>query len=149
MVWKCFASNGFGQICQVDGNVNKEKYEKILKNHIKPWAEKLFGKGNNFIFQHDNAPMHKAALVKKYLNKQSYQVMEWPVQSPDLNPIENLWHILDKTMVNREDTTTEELFITVKEAWNNLDKNIFINLVKSMPKSCQIVINNNGLPIKY
>ena len=70
-------------------------------------------------------------------------------ESPDLNPIENLWSILDKKMKNRQCKTLDDLFKEIKRTWEQIDKKILENLVLSMPKRCQDVIDNNGYPIKY
>ena len=81
MVWGCFASNGVGQLYQVDGIMKKEQYKKILEDYMQPSAEKLFGEKNYFIFQHDNDPKHTAKIIKKYLKEQHFHTMWWPAQS--------------------------------------------------------------------
>ena len=73
--------------------------------------------------------------------------MWWPAQSPDLNPIENLWHLLDKSLADRKCSTKEELFKVLKDGWENLDQKLLSKLVENMPKRCQAVIKRKGLPI--
>ena len=66
-----------------------------------------------------------------------------------LNPIENLWSIIDLRTEDREPKNEEELFEILKEAWESIPPHILENLVESMPRRCQDVINSKGYPIKY
>ncbi len=51
--------------------------------------DKLYGNAD-FIFQHDLAPAHTAKGTKSWFNDHGVTVLDWPENSPDLNPIENL-----------------------------------------------------------
>ena len=75
--------------------------------------------------------------------------MEWRPQSPNLNSIENLWSILDRQLMYRDPNNEDELFEMLKEGWQNIELDTLQNLVQSMPRRCQAVIDNNGLPTKY
>ena len=47
--------------------------------------------GNNFIFQQDNCPIHRARIVREWMENNEMNVLDWPARSPDLNPVENFW----------------------------------------------------------
>ncbi len=81
-----------------------------------PSADQLF-KDADFIFQQDLAPAHTAKSTKSWLNDRGVGVLDWPVNSPDLNPIENLWDIVKR---NKRPKNADEQKATVKETWASI-----------------------------
>ena len=76
-------------------------------------------------------------------------MLDWPSQSPDLNPIENLWKELNFKAKSRSVKTEDELYEELLKEWNSLDPKYLQKIVDSIPNRCQAVIKNNGMPTKY
>ena len=148
MVWGCFAAHGVGKLYRVQGILKKEQYLDMLQTQVLPSAQKLFD-NENWIFQQDNDPKHTSKLCKAWVRDNIAQTFDWPAQSPDLNPIENLWSYLDWTLKSRKPSNEDELFKALQEAWEALPRDYLMKLVDSMPARCQAVIDARGGATKY
>ena len=90
MLWGCFLWEGVGYATKIDGKVDGQFYTEILEEEFQEMLQ-YYGKNpEDIIFQQDNATPHVCAKAKEWFNAHDYRVLTWPVQSPDLNPIENL-----------------------------------------------------------
>ncbi len=89
MFWSCFSAKGTGWLHRIEGPMDGAKYHKILDKNLLPSARTL-KMGRGWSFQHDSDPKHTTKATKEWLKKKHIKVLEWPSQSPDVNPIENL-----------------------------------------------------------
>ncbi len=81
-----------GSLHVLEGTMNAGRYIKVLEQHMLPSRRHLF-QGRPCVFQQDNAKPHTAAITTAWLHSRRVWVLNWPVCSPDLSPIENIWHI--------------------------------------------------------
>ncbi len=110
------SSAGVGPLCFLKTNVTTIVYQYILEHFMLPSADQLF-KDAVFIFQQDLAPAHTAKSTKSWLNDHGVGVLDWLANSPDLNPIKNIWSIVKRKMRNKRPKNIDELKATVKETW--------------------------------
>ncbi|XP_078133330.1 lipid droplet-associated hydrolase isoform X3 [Sander vitreus] len=90
MVWGAMSSAGVGPLCFLRSRVNAAVYQEVLEHFMLPAADQLYGDAD-FIFQQDLAPAHSAKATSTWFKDHGIPVLNGPANSPDLNPIENLW----------------------------------------------------------
>ncbi len=116
MVWGAMSSAGVGPLCFLRSKVNTAVYQEVLEHFMLPAADQLYGDAD-FIFQQDLAPAHSAKASSTWFKDHGIPVLNWPANSPDLNPIENLWGIVKRKMRYARPNNAEELKATIRATW--------------------------------
>lgn len=149
MVWGAFSGDqGAGELYFLDPKqtMNGEIYLDVLKDHMHSFFDLHQPDG---VFLHDGAPPHKCKDVKQWLRENCVPEIEWPGNSPDLNPIENVWSLMKSELKGKDTSTVERLKETILQLWRGIDSSYFDKLATSMPRRIQAVINAHGDNTKY
>jgi transposase len=85
-----------------------------------PTKDIFFGEELDWMYQQDNAPSHKAKSVTAWFKQNNINVFQWPARCPDLNPIENVWTVLDRKLTKEPVTSAEDLRENLKQSFEDL-----------------------------
>jgi hypothetical protein len=152
MVWGCITYDGPGYMTKIDSILDKDLYKQILETDLVESMGWYGYEARKVIFQHDNDPKHTSKLVKEYLEDQDFTTMVWPAQSPDLNPIENIWSLVKLRLFRNYDAPPKgihDLWDRIQEVWNSLTLEDCRKVIDTMPKRCSDVIKAKGYWIDY
>lgn len=149
MVWGGISVDYKTDLVLVPGNLNAANYiADILEMHVVTAAQIM---DPGFILVQDNARVHVANDTMNFLRELEIQAMDWPAMSPDLNPIEHVWDMLERRIRLRPAApqNLQELQEALIEEWERLPQMGIRKLVRSMPRRCQEVLRVQGNHTRY
>lgn len=152
MVWGVFTWTGLGPLVKLNGSLTGNAYVELLGDHLHPFMDFMYPNTDG-VFMDDNAPCHRARTVRDWFEEHSgdFQRMVWPSRSPDMNPIEHVWDIIER-MVRAQTappSTLSQLWTSIQTAWLNIPAVDFQRLVESMPRRVAALRRAKGGPTRY
>jgi len=138
-----------GILRRITGNINALKYTTEVIHDIKDVGKCLVFPQRSCIFQYDMVPPHRAKLTKEFLRKKKVEVLPRPGNSPDLNPLENLWAILKNRLHMHTIHNSHQLWDAIQLEWYGISAGICKNLLTSMLRRLKLVLKHKGFPTKY
>ena len=160
MVWGGFCADGKTSLCVLPKkykNDAKFKNKKKLKGMdweacLDCFKKKMMPGFRKFKCSHllqDKAPCHRHRHVVQFLADRGVEVIQWAGNSPDLNPIENLWSIVKARLKLKDCSTREKCILAIRKVWKEIPKDLLVKLARSMPRRIQEVEKRGGNATKY
>ena len=153
MVWGSMTHKGVGAVHVLKQRMTALVYINILEENLLPTLQTVgfFQDFSHPIFQQDNDPKHKAKATMQWFRANRIRLLDWPAQSPDLNPIEHLWTELKRRLGQYKTPPAGmlELERRVEEEWAKIPLSLCQTLIESMPKRIEAVIKAKGGHTKY
>ena len=146
MVWGGISVRGTTTFGFDVGTVNSQVYQKILNEHLQSVHE-LYP--DNFTLQQDNARPHVSKDTLAYFKNNGIVVIDWPSNSPHINPIENIWSITKVKIEKLSQKGILEWKLQLEKIWEELDHQLLESFIVSMPKHLEVVIGAKEETIKY
>ena len=143
MFWAGISLRGRTGICIFEGIMDRFLYVDILNSTLLPFLHDVFPDDHRFM--QNNDPKHTSKYGKAFLAENGIQWMKTPAESPDLNPIENVWHEL-KEFLRREikPKVKEELVQGIITFWNTVDVAKCTKYIRHLNKVIPRVIELQG-----
>ena len=160
MLWGCFISTIKGPLVTIHGRATAFSYVNLLQVNLIPFMNALSDQGiTGAVFQQDNAPIHKAHYTQEWFEQQTFEIMEWPANSPDMNLIEHIWSALKKELFHHfpdianlpgalatVQCILEEQFQLI---WRDIGVDLLKRLVQSMLARVDALIEADGWYTRY
>lgn len=146
-IWAGISKQGATGVCIFEGIMDKFLYVDILKNTLLPFTSQILPEPR---FMADNDPKHTSLHAKEWLECKGINWWKTPPESPDMNPIENLWHEVkeyQRRVVKPQ--TKQELIDGIKEFWATVDTAKCLKYINHLKKVIPKVIEVEGNATGY
>ncbi|CAH1996987.1 unnamed protein product [Acanthoscelides obtectus] len=148
MVWGAIAYGSRSPLIFIRGNMNTQRYiHEVLEPHLLPYLDTLADP----TFQQDNARPHVTRVTIDFFQHNDVTLLPWPPRSPDLSPIEHVWDMMGRRLLNLQHPpqTLEALREELVVAWNEIPQEDIDHLIRSMPRRIGECVAHQGASTHY
>ena len=148
--WAGISSRGKTKLMLYEGTLKANGYQNILEKALLPAAKEWFeDEKEGWELQQDKASCHTAKSTTRFLEEKGIAVVEgWPTKGDDINPMENLWAILDERLEKKKFTTKQGMKKAVTAIWKDIDEELLNKLIQSIPDRLRRIVKAKGGSIK-
>ncbi len=148
MVWGIYSWHTLGPLVPIDYRLNTTAYLSIVADHVHPFMTTVYPSSDatsSRIMHH----VHKAQIIPDWFleHDNEFTLLKWPPQSPDLNPIEHLWDVVEREIriMDVQPTNLQQLRDAIMSIWTKISEECFQHLVESMPRRIKAVLKAKGV----
>lgn len=142
-VWAGISKRGATGVCIFEGIMDAPLFCQILQRTLLPFLQEKFPDHHRFM--QDNDPKHCSRLAQKFYDDNGINWWRTPPESPDINPIENLWHEMkDHLRGVVKPTNKQELIDGIVAFWNTVDEHKCAKYIGHLRKVIPKVIDKGG-----
>ncbi len=151
MVWGIFSWHTLGPLVPIEYRLNTTVYLSIVADHVHPFMTKVFPSSDatSSRIMH----RHKTQIISDWFleHDNEFTLPKWPPQSPDLNPIEHLWDVVEREIhiMDVQTTNLQQLRYTIMSIWTKTSEECFQHLVESMPRRIKAVLKAKGSSTRF
>jgi len=147
MVWGMFTWHTLGPLVPIGHCLNPTAYLSIVSDHVHSFMATIYPSSDSY-FKQNNEPCHKTRIISNWFvdHDNEFTVLKWPPHSPNLNPIEHLWDVVERELCAPDihPTNLHQLQDAILSIWANISKEWFQHLVESMPHRIKAVLKAKG-----
>lgn len=146
-VWGAISAQGVGKMFMFTENLTSQLYECILRDYLVPTFVALHHRP--WILFQDRDPKHSSRRCKDFIEDRLINWLPSPAQSPDLNPLENVWALLKDRVAAHNPENLSQLKRWIRHEWQQLTPLDLRKFIMNMPSRLKAVQDNRGGPTRY
>ncbi len=143
IVWGMFSWHTLGPLAPIEHSINATAYLTIVADHVHLFMTTVYTSSDGY-FQQDNAACHKAQISSDWFleHDNEFTLLKWPPQSPDLNPMEHIWDVVEREIriMDVQPTNLQQLRDAIMSIRTKISEECFQHLVEYMPQIIKAVL---------